>query len=130
MTTITNVGLTALDDALIDPSAARIDTLAIGTATGSEAPDATALGAEVFRSDIADGNVELVQTGGGERELTIRVSGGSDVAGGTTVSEVGVIVGGAGGGGVLAAIDNFSGVTIETGDVESFSIPFSPERVI
>lgn len=130
MTTITNAGLTAFEDVLIDPSSAQLDTIAIGTASGTEDSDATALGAEVFRSDIADGNVKLIQTGGGERELAVRVSGGSDVAATTEISEVGVFIGGAGGGGVLAAIDNFSAVTIESGDVQSFSIPFAAQRVV
>lgn len=129
MTTTTDSGLEAISDILIGNRSTEIDALAIGTGTGTEGSSATSLGSEVFRAGVADSNVELIETGAtGETELILRVKGGTDVTAGTALTEVGVFIDGAGGGGELVVIDNFAEVIIETGHTEEFTIPFEPLR--
>jgi hypothetical protein len=129
MTTTTDIGLEAIGDILIGNRAAEIDALAIGTGTGTESTGATSLGSEVFRANVSDSNVELIETGPtGETELIIRFKGGLDVTAGTDVTEVGAFLDGSGGGGTLLLIDNFPAVTVETGHIEEVTIPFEPLR--
>jgi hypothetical protein len=129
MTTTTEIGLEAISDILIGNRTVEIDSLAIGTGTGTESVGATSLGSEVFRASVSDSNVELIETGPtGETELIIRFKGGTDINAGADISEVGVFVGGVGGGGTMILIDNFSTVTVETGHTEELTIPFEPLR--
>jgi hypothetical protein len=130
MTTATDNGLEAVGDLLIGAVSGQIDALAVGSGTGSESTTATALNNEEHRAAVSDGNVELIETGDtGESELIIRVKGGLEVPAETTIAEVGAFVNGAGGGGTLLFIDNFSAVTVESGHTEEFTIPINPRRV-
>jgi len=130
MTTATDNGLEIVGDLLIGAVSGQIDALAVGSGTGSESTTATALNNEEHRAAVSDSNVELIETGGtGESELIIRVKGGLEVPAGTAIAEVGAFVNGAGGGGTLLFIDNFSPVTVESGHTEEFTIPVNPRRV-
>jgi len=130
MTTATDNGLEIVGDLLIGAFSGQIDALAVGSGTGSESTTATALNNEEHRAAVSDSNVELIETGGtGESELIIRVKGGLEVPAGTAIAEVGAFVNGAGGGGTLLFIDNFSPVTVESGHTEEFTIPVNPRRV-
>jgi hypothetical protein len=124
MTTITDDGFEALADVLIGLTQTRVDAIAVGTATGSETPSASALGNEIFRADKSDSKTSFADTGpGGQLEITISVTGGTDVAANTQVAEVGVFEDGAGGGGRLVVVDNIPSVTVENGDIENFTVP-------
>jgi hypothetical protein len=129
MTTLTNVGVEAIGNILLGLTQARIDSLAIGTATGTETQTATALGNEVFRANVSETNISLVDSGpGGELEASIVAKGGLDIPAGTSISEVGVFSDGAGGKGELIYIDNLPSVTVELGDSEQFTVPIDIQR--
>lgn len=124
MTTITDDGFEALADVLIGLTQTRIDAIAVGTATGSEVQTASALGNEVFRADKSDPKTSFADSGpGGQLEITIAVTGGTDVSANTQITEVGVFEDGVGGGGRLVTIDNVPAVTVQNGDIEQFTVP-------
>jgi hypothetical protein len=131
MTTLTDVGLEAIADIILGLTSTRIDTLAVGTATGTETTGATALGNEIFRANVSDTNISLVDSGpGGQTEASIVVKGGLDIPAGSQITEVGVIENGAGGGGNnrLVFIDNVPAVTVNNGDSEQFTVPIQLKR--
>jgi hypothetical protein len=124
MTTITDDGFEAIGDVLLGLTQTRIDAIAVGTGTGAETQGATSLGNEVFRADEADPKTSFADSGpGGQLEVTIAVTGGTDVAANTQVTEVGIFEDGSGGGGRLTVIDEIPAVTVENGDIESFAVP-------
>lgn len=101
-----------------------IDEVAVGSGSGSEADDATALADEEYRGQIADGNIELEDTDDtGRLYATIEIAGGTEVSGGTDISEMGIFAGG-----VLVWVDNFDTVEIEPGVTEEFTMPFEIRR--
>jgi hypothetical protein len=124
MTTLTDIGLAAFGDIAIESD--PIDALAVGTAPDSEFAAATALGNEVHRSVVSNGNVDLVsssQTASGNAELIIRVSGGLEVAPDTDIAEIGAFRNGD-----LLLIENIPPVTVASGDREEFIIEIEPLR--
>jgi hypothetical protein len=131
MTTITDVGLEAIGDVLIGNQPVGIDALAIGTGTGTESVDASALGSEVFRTNVSTGKAELIESGPtGETELAIRFTGGLDVPALAPITEAAAFINGSGGGGAMVLIDNFSKTEVETGDTEEITIPLDPLRSV
>jgi hypothetical protein len=129
MTTLTDVGLEAIADIILGLTNTRIDALAVGTATGTETAGTTALGNEIFRADVSNTKVSLVDVGpGGETEASIVIKGGLDVPAGSQVTEVGVFSDGAGGGGRLVFIDNVPKVEVQNGDSEQFTVPIDIGR--
>jgi hypothetical protein len=124
MTTITDAGLNALADIIVRTN--PIDEVAVGTATNSESGSATALGAEVHRSTVSNGNVDLLstsQSASGEAEVAIRVSGGLEVSPGTAIAEIGIFADG-----TLVFIENIAPVSVASGDREEFVIQIDPLR--
>jgi hypothetical protein len=129
MTTLTDVGLEAIADIVLGLTNTRIDTLAVGTATGTETAGATSLGNEIFRANVSDTNISLVDSGpGGQTEASIVVKGGLDIPAGSQITEVGVFEDGAGGGGRICFIDNIPSVTVNNGDSEQFTVPIDVGR--
>jgi hypothetical protein len=129
MTTTTDDGLEIVGDLLIGAVSGQIDALAVGSGTNSESPTATALGNEEHRAAVSGTNADLIEAGQtGQLELIIRVKGGLEVPDGTQITEIGAFFNGAGGGGTLVFIDNFSAVTVEAGNTEQFTIPVDPQR--
>lgn len=130
MTTTTNNGLEVIGDLLIGSVSGQIDALAVGSGSGSEDVSATNLNNEEHRAAVSGNNVELVETGQtGESQLIIRVKGGTEVAAGTPITEIGAFFNGAGGGGELVFVDEFNAVTVEAGHTEEFTVPIDPQRV-
>lgn len=126
MTTITDDGLEAIGDILLGLTQSRINEIAVGTATGSEVASANALGNEVFRADQASTKTSFADSGtGGELEVTVAVTGGTDVPANTQIAEVGVFEAGSGGSGRLIVIDQIPAVTVENGDIEQFTVPIN-----
>jgi hypothetical protein len=124
MTTITDNGLNALADIIVRTN--PIDEVAVGTATDSESGSATALGAEVHRSVVSNGNVDLIpqsQSASGDAEIAIRVSGGLEVSSGTDIAEIGVFANG-----TLVLIENVAPVTVAAGDREEFVVQIESLR--
>jgi hypothetical protein len=123
MTTITDDGFEAIGDVLLGLTATRINAIAVGTGTGSETQGATALGNEVFRASKSDPKTSFADSGpGGQLEVTIAVTGGTDVAANTGISEVGLIED-TSGKSRLVAIDELPQVVVENGDIENFTLP-------
>ncbi|GGM64134.1 hypothetical protein J2752_000471 [Halarchaeum rubridurum] len=124
MTTIPDVGLEARGD-LVRNAVAYV---ALGTGQ-NEATDATALASPAYGAAASNANVELVETTDtGGFEVVIRVKGGTEVAGGTAISEMAVYDGDPEAGGTLLTIDEFEPVTVEAGHTEEFTIPHDPSR--
>jgi hypothetical protein len=127
MTTTTDAGLSVVADLLIGATSASIDAVAVGTGT-NESATATSLGNEQFRSNTSSTNVDVQSTGGATVEFAIEVAAGNDVPVGTQLTEVAAFFNGSGGGGTMLVIDQFPAVTLESGNIERFTIPFESLR--
>lgn len=125
MTTIPDEGLEATGDLLKDAIAY------VGLGTGqNESTTASALGSREYLAQTSNSNVRLVETGDtGEYEIVIEVTGGTEVSGGTNISEIAAFFGDPDSGGEVFAIDEFDAVEIEAGHTEEFTIPVDPTRV-
>lgn len=124
MTTTPDNGLEAIGDLLKD----AVAYVALG-AGQNESTTATSLGDRQYTAQVSNSNVEVVETGvTGEYEVVIRVKGGTEVSGGTEISEMAIYDGDPGGGGVLLQIDEFPSVEVEAGHTEEFTIPVDPRR--
>jgi len=125
MTTTPDDGLEAIGDLLLNAVAY------VGLGTGqNESTTASALGNREYLVQTSNSNVELIETGStGEYEVVIRVKGGTEVSGGTAISEMAVFDGDPDGSGTLLNIDEFSAKTVEAGHTEEFTIPVNPQRV-
>lgn len=132
MTEVTDVGLEWTKEKSLGRQSDRVDTVAIGTDGTTESASDTSLGNEVYRAQESNANVTLVETGSeGQYEAVIRIKGGLEVSAGTTIREVGVFAGGdlsANETNTLIVRDAFSGVTIESGHTEEFTVPIDFDR--
>jgi hypothetical protein len=81
MTTVTDTWLQALSEIALGESDDRIQEIAVGTGTGSESQDSTALSNEVYRVSFDSGaaNLELTDTVG-EFVASIDVTAGGSTA--------------------------------------------------
>lgn len=124
MTTTPNDGLEAVGD-LIRNAVAYI---ALGTGK-NESTTASGLANRVYTAQVSNSNVELPETGStGEFEAIVRVKGGTEVAGGTQISEMAVFDGDPAADGTVLSIDEFAAKEIEAGHTEEFTIPVDPQR--
>lgn len=124
MTTIPNVGLERRGDLVANATA----YVAIGTGT-NETTDATSLGNKVYDTQVSNEAVEVIETGStGEYEVVIGVKGGTEVPGGTKITEMGVFDGDPDADGTLLSIDEFPETEVEAGHLEEFTIPHDPTR--
>jgi len=124
MTLIPDVGLEARGDLVRN----AIAYVALGTGQ-NEQTDASDLDHREYTAEASNSNVELVETGStGEYEVVLRVKGGTEVAGGTQISEMATFDGDPDNGGTLLAIDEFAAVEVEAGHTEEFTIPHTPSR--
>lgn len=118
---ITTAGEEWLADKAFNNVAGRIDTIALGTGTTAPAAGDTALQTEVYRGTDAQPNITFSATEQpGEYNCSITVSGGTEVASGTIITEFGVI---ASTEGVLVGREVFSGATIDSGTPVTFAPP-------
>jgi hypothetical protein len=128
MTVHTNAGKEWHSDKAHGDVATAIDTIALGTGTGSEDDNTTALASELYRSDRSNANVEFVETDPtGGREAHITVQGGTEVPADAKISEMAVIAGGTGGDGTVIFVDEFGDITVEAGHQERFTMPYDYE---
>ena len=126
MTTVTDDALDWYQDRARGETDGKIDTIAVGSGTDSESDDADGLDDEEYRGDASDNNIEFIDLDEpGEMEAVIRVKGGTEVPGGTEISEMMVYVEDDE---VVICVDNFSGVPVEEGHTEEFTIPFNITR--
>lgn len=125
MTTTPDDGLEAIGDLL------RNTVAYVGLGTGqNESTTASTLGNREYLVQTSNSNVELIETGStGEYEVVIRVKGGTEVPGGTAISEMAIFDGDPDGSGTLLNIDEFGAKTVEAGHTEEFTIPVNPQRV-
>jgi len=125
MTTTPDDGLEAIGDLLKEAVAY------VGLGTGqNESTTASALGNREYLVPASNTNVELVETGStGEHEVVIRVKSGTEVPGGTAISEMAIFDGDPDATGTLLNIDQFPAKTVEAGHTEEFTIPVAPQRV-
>lgn len=119
MVTTSKPGLDFFRDAATGAVDAELDTIAVGNGTAAENNDDASLANEVYRSsgtnvEILDGDLP------GEFSAVINLKGGTQVAGGTTITEMAVIAGGID---LPVTRDVFSGKTIDAGYTEDFQMP-------
>jgi len=126
MTTTPDNGLDRIATSIAD----AVSHVAVGSGT-NESTSATALGNREFAAARSTTTVEILQPGAtSEIEAVIAVKGGTEVPGGTGISEVGVFdddpaVAAA----TLLFIDEFPTVTVEDGHLEEFTIPIDARRI-
>lgn len=126
MTTATDAALDWYQNRSIGNSSAVVDTIAVGSGTGSESSTSSGLSSEEYRASTSDQNVEITKTANlGEVDVTIEVTGGTEVAAGTEISEMMAYISAEN---IVVAVDNFSGVTVGAGETEQFSFPLVIER--
>lgn len=125
MTVTPDEGLEATGDLLLNAIAY------VGVGTGSnESTTASGLGNREYLVQPSNANVRLIETGSsGEYEIIIEVTGGTEVDGGTMISEMAAWFGDPDNGGPLFAIDEFAAKEVEAGHTEEFTIPVDPQRV-
>ncbi len=124
MTILPDIGLERRGDLV----KSDIAYLAVGTGS-NETVGATDLGNRVYKSQVSNSNVEIVETGStGEYEAIITIKGGTEVSGGTQISEMAAYSGDPDSGGILLTIDEFPAVEVEAGHTEEFTIPHDPSR--
>jgi len=126
MTTTPDNGLDRIATSIAD----SVSHVAVGSGT-NESTSATALGDREFAAARSTTTVEILQPGEtGQIEAVIAVKGGTEVPGGTGISEVGVFDDDpTAAGATLLFIDEFSTVTVEDGHLEEFTIPIDPRRI-
>ncbi len=125
MTTVTDHGIDWYQDRAIDVAGGRIDEIAVGSGTDSEADDTTELAIEVYRADDESNNVEFDRIDDGRIEATITIQGGTEVPADTEIREMLVEVSEET---VVVAVDNFDAVVVESGHTEEFTMPIQLER--
>jgi len=124
MTTTPDTGLEAIGDLLKN----AVAYVAIGSGQ-NESTTATSLGNREYFAQVSNTNVDVVETDtDGGHDVVIRVKGGTEVPGGTDISEMGVFDGDPTAGGSLLYIDDFGAVEVEAGHTEEFTIPVEPQR--
>lgn len=125
MTVTPDEGLEATGDLLLNAIAY------VGVGTGSnESTTASGLGNREYLVQPSNANVRVIETGStGEYEIIIEVTGGTEVDGGTMISEMAAWFGDPDNGGPLFAIDEFAAKEVEAGHTEEFTIPVDPQRV-
>lgn len=126
MTTVTDAGLNWYQDRSIGVETGQIDEVAVGSGSGSESATTGGLDNEVYRGSTQDTNVTFNRTETGRLEATITIQGGTEVPAGTEISEMLIEVSGAQ---VIIAIDNFSAVTVVSGNTEEFVMPVQLQRL-
>jgi len=125
MTTTPDDGLEAIGDLLTN----AVAYVALGTGQ-NESTTASDLGNRTYTVQVSNSNVEVIETGAtGEFEIVVRVKGGTEVAGGTDISEMAAYDGDPDAGGTVMVIDEFAAKTVEAGHTEEFTIPVDPRRV-
>lgn len=123
MATITQVGLEWLSDKALDNETDVIDEIAVGSDGSSESFFATDMGTQEFRAAFSNPNVTLSETDNeGKFEVTVEVTGGTEVPAGTIIREVALFTSGD----VLIAIGNITAVQVDSGASESFRIEVDP----
>ena len=126
MTTTTDNGLDYLRDRAIGDASGPIDTIVLGTGSGSESQTASSVDSSVYTGVVTDNNIEFKPTGTtGRLEAIITVKGGTEVPANTDITEMAIR---ASGDGVLVSIDNFTAVTVEGGHTEEFTMPVQVQR--
>ena len=125
MTVTPDEGLEAIGDLLLNAVAY------VGVGTGSnESTTASGLGNKEYLVQPSNANVRLIETGStGEYEIIIEVTGGTEVDGGTMISETAAFDGDPDSGGNVLFIDGFAEKEVEAGHTEEFTIPVDPQRV-
>lgn len=126
MTTTTDNGLDYLRDRAIGDASGPIDTIVVGTGSGSESQTASSVDSNVYTGVSSDSNIEfepVSQTG--RLEAIITVKGGTEVPADTNITEMAIR---ASSDGVLVSIDNFDAVPVEGGHTEEFTMPVQVQR--
>lgn len=127
MSTITDDGLDWYQERAIGDTGDPFDEVAVGTGSWEEEEDletADELDEEEYRGDVDDNNIEIeMQSETGRAHVTIVLQGGTEVSGGTEITEMAVFSDGR-----LIWIDEFNPVEVESGHQEELTMPVEQRR--
>lgn len=106
-----------------------IASVAIGSGSGSENVSATSLGNREYIADYQDAPVDFIDGSAlGEVTAVIEVTGGTEIPAGTTITEMAVLAGLSGSTSFFVYVDEFSGVTVQSGSTRSFELTYNHTR--
>jgi len=137
MTILTDVGLYYLADHAFGVEPATINAIAVGTGTAPESTDDTALANEIYRTDPSNSNIVFQEDSSDQStyEGIITLQGGTEVAGGTGITEIGAFAGGAEdntgtitGPNILVYRGVASPITIDSGHTVELILPMDADR--
>lgn len=121
----TDDGLEQLIKRSHDDTVNGIEAVAIGTGTSAVSTSDTSMENELHRE--APENVYTTTTTG-EREFAIKVTGGTEVAAGTDVTEFGLVSSTTSGAGTLIYHEVRAAITVSDGTTVEFIIPYNMAR--
>jgi len=122
----TNDGLEHVADLIQD----SVDTIAIGTGSTTEAQTDSSLENEEYRASVGASNVSIVDLSGSGVLYQLNIKGGTQVAGGTQIQEIGLFADADGDGTaeILVVRDTFGIKEITSGRFSTFEIELPVEN--
>jgi len=119
---ITDDGAESIGDTIFDINSTPINTIAVGDGTSSPSRTDTQLDNKLYEADVTSDTVSIEPTStDGVVSLTITVAGGTEVPGGSTITELGLIDST----GTLVYRETRTQTIIESGEVATFSVEFT-----
>lgn len=120
MVTPTDDGLEYVADLIFD----SVTTIALGTGSAPEQQSNTALASEEYRQSVGASNVSIVDIDGPVVLYQIVIKGGTQIAGGVTLHEIGLFADATGNGSADTCVvrDTFGASELTTGRFSTFQI--------
>lgn len=126
MTTVTDNGIDYFQDRGIGTANGPIDTVVLGTGSGSESETSSGVDSQAYSGTDSNGNITIESVSQtGRFEARVEIQGGTEVPGGTEITEMAIR---ASADGVCVAIDTFESVKVKTGETEEFTMPVQIQR--
>lgn len=121
MGVITNGGAEFIANRIFTDPASIADTVAVGDGTSSPSKTDTGLDNELYSGDTSESIISITDTGtDGVYDVTITVSGGTEVPAGSSLTEVGLFTAD----GTLVFRDVVAEALVESGDRVTRTIEF------
>lgn len=130
MTTLTDDGLDYLAAHAVGGIDEDINTVAVGTGTAPEAQTNTELDNEIYRATAAEDNARFVENDDDptRHQGIIEVTGGMEVADGTEITEIGLVVPRGDAPDILVLREVRSPAIVDAGHVVSLGLPINANR--
>lgn len=119
---VTNDGEQWLADRVFGQANGPIDTIAVGTGTTVPQKTDTSLETEVYRADVTQGNVSIIDSADrGQYVVEVILAAGTNIDPDTIITEYGLF---ASNDGVMVGRETFSGLEIDSGETARIAPPF------